>query len=40
MLNPFTETVEDDDFSEDIEKQVEAKFDELFGPFDDDDDDE
>ena len=31
---------QDDDFSEDIEKQVEAKFDELFGPFDDDDDDE
>ena len=31
---------QDDDFSEDIEKQVEAKFDELFGPFDDYDDDE
>lgn len=27
---------EDDDFSEDIQKQLEAKFDELFGPLDDD----
>ncbi len=26
----------DDDFSEDIQKQLEAKFDELFGPLDDD----
>lgn len=26
---------EDDDFSEDIQKQLEAKFDELFGPLDD-----
>ena len=27
---------DDDDFSEDIQKQLEAKFDELFGPLDDD----